>query len=108
MKYIVILICLMLTINSYGQEIDSLKIESLSDTNEKYISINPHETVNYELDMSGIAKTDGAYIISFKQKNKLNTQKFGYYSNGQPLEKLTRIYIEKDTLTFEVIPGKYE
>jgi len=87
--------------------IDSLKIEPMVITDGKYISLKPNEKTEYRADMTGIAKIDGSYRITFKQNGKLNVKDFGYYTNGYPTEKLTRIEIENDTINFEMEFGNY-
>ena len=51
--------------NNTELRIDSLKIEPNIREQRKYISLEPSEMVIYKADMTTIAKTDGAYIISF-------------------------------------------
>ena len=88
-------------INNTGSKIDSLKIEPMVLNNGNYITLRSHDRMNYQADMSGIAKTDGSYRLTYMQDGKLLVKNFGYYTNGYPIEKLTRIAIEKDTLMFD-------
>ncbi|MFH0894287.1 MAG: hypothetical protein V2A54_07615 [Bacteroidota bacterium] len=55
----------------------------------------------YWSDMTDIAKTDGDYLLSFKSNNKVVKKRFGYFTNGYPLESLTKINIMKDTIIFD-------
>jgi hypothetical protein len=93
--------------NNTGIKIDSLKIEPMVIIDGKYISLNPNEKTEYEADMTGIAKIDGSYRLSYKKNGELIVKDFGYYTNGYPTEKLTRIVIEKDTIKFDVEFGNY-
>ena len=93
--------------NDTGLRIDSLKIEPMVISDGIYISIDSNEKVKYKSDMTGIPNTDGSYRISYRQNGLTKTKDFGYYTNGYPTEKLTRIKIEKDTLKFDFEFGKY-
>jgi hypothetical protein len=93
--------------NKTGLKIDSLKIEPMVISDGKYISLNSNEKIEYKADMTGIAKIDGSYRLSYKQNGQLIVKDFGYYTNGYPTEKLTRIEIEKDTLKFDMEFGNY-
>ncbi len=93
--------------NSTGIKIDSLKIEPMVVSEGKFISLKPNEKVEYKADMTGIAKVDGSYRLSYQQNGETIIKDFGYYSNGYPSDYLTRIEIEKDTLRFEAKFEKY-
>lgn len=93
--------------NNTGLKIDSLKIEPMVVSEGKYISLKPNEKLEYKADMTGIAKIDGSYRLSYKQDGELIIKGFGYYTNGYPTEKLTRIEIEKDTLLLDFEFGNY-
>ncbi|MDG4946242.1 hypothetical protein NMK71_07440 [Weeksellaceae bacterium KMM 9713] len=89
--------------NNTEFNIDSLKIEpNISDVG-KYISLKKGEKAVYKSDMTTIAKTDGAYQISFLVNGINKTQVFGYYTNGYPLERITKINIEKDTILIDQV-----
>jgi hypothetical protein len=90
-------------INNSSQTIDSLCIEPNISTHGKYISVCPNETITYLTDMSTIPKIDGSFNLIFKQGSLRSVKSFGYYTNGYPLEKLTRIYIYPDTIKFDFI-----
>ena len=87
--------------------IDSLIIEPNVSNDGKFISLNPHETREYKADMTTVAKVDGSYQITFQMNKEIKSQDFGYYTNGYPIEKLTKIEIEKDTLKFDFVFGNY-
>ncbi|MBC2844815.1 hypothetical protein [Winogradskyella flava] len=84
--------------NQTGFEIDSLKIEPMVIQDGKYISLKPEEEIKYSSDMTGIAKIDGNYRISYHQNGETIVKDFGYYTNGYPLEDLTIIEILSDTI----------
>ncbi|WP_053971754.1 hypothetical protein [Mangrovimonas sp. ST2L15] len=93
--------------NNTEFNIDSLKIEpNISDVG-KYISLKEGEKAEYKSDMTTISKTDGAYQITFLVNGINKTQVFGYYTNGYPLEKITKIKIEKDTVLIDQVFDKY-
>lgn len=89
--------------NNTEYNIDSLKIEPNINLTEKYISLEQGETSSYQADMTSIPKTDGGYQISFLINKQKETQVFGYYTNGYPLEKRTKIIIEKDTILIDQV-----
>ena len=94
-------------INNTEFNIDSLKIEpNISDVG-KYISLKKGKKAEYKSDMTTIAKTDGAYQISFLVNGINKTQVFGYFTNGYPLERITKIKIEKDTILIDQVFEKY-
>lgn len=87
--------------------IDSLKIEPNISNLGKYIFLKKGEKFQYKSDMTTIAKTDGSYEISFLVNGINKTQVFGYYTNGYPLERITKIKIEKDTIMIDQVFEKY-
>ena len=93
--------------NNTELKIDSLKIEPMVIIDGKYVTINPNEKKEYKADMTGIAKIDGSYRLTYKANGKSFVKDFGYYTNGYPTEKLTRIVIEKDTVKFDMEFGNY-
>ena len=66
--------------NKTGLKIDSLKIEPMPMviSDRKYISLKSNEKVEYKTDMTGIAKIDGSYRLSYKQNGQLIVKPFGY------------------------------
>lgn len=87
--------------NEGNSRLDSLTIDPTA--NNQYISVRPGEEIQFELDMTDIPGTDGAYEVSWQNANKQERTKhtFGYYTNGMPLEDNTRITIQQDTVIFE-------
>jgi len=93
-------------VNKSNQTIDSLSIEPNVSKDGKYVSINSGETKVYLADMTNIPKIDGSYTLTFKIGAIRRIKSFGYYTNGHPLEKLTTITIEPDTIKFNLIISK--
>ena len=87
--------------NKTEHQIDSLKIEPNTANSKKLISIKKGEIVEYEIDMTNIEKIDGSYQLSFLINEEIRVEKFGYYTNGYPLEKFMSIEIVNDTIIVE-------
>lgn len=87
--------------NNTNRPIDSLQV--LPDKNTRVLSILPGETREYISDMRGGAKTDGEYMLKFKTDSVVRTKRFGYYTNGYPIEESTKINIKADTILFDYI-----
>ena len=89
-------------VNNTPHVIDSLYLQPSSDESRKYLSVNPGQRVRYNLDMSGTS-ADGAYGLFYKSNGGEKLKVFGYYTNGNSMEKLTKIDIRQDTILFEFI-----
>lgn len=87
--------------NKTEHQIDSVKIEPNAPNSKKLISIKKGERVEFKINMTKIQKTDGAYQLSFLKNEEIRVEKFGYYTNGYPLEKLIKIEIANDTIIVE-------
>jgi hypothetical protein len=86
--------------------IDSLNISSFDyQINKNYINLKPGETKEYFLDLTDLPKVDGDYFLRFiyLDSNKKESERFGYYTNGYPLEKLIQIKISRDTIAYNSI-----
>lgn len=81
--------------NSTNEKIDSFFMYPGDIKN--VISINSKASAKYKIDMTSV-KTDGSYGLFFKSKDSSRYLNFGYYSNGNPSETLTRIDIKNDTI----------
>ncbi|HSC53007.1 MAG TPA: hypothetical protein VLC98_05290 [Phnomibacter sp.] len=95
-----------LIVNSSRADIDSLIIYP----NDKiFVTLKEGDSLTYYSNMTNLPKVDGAYLLSFKQKNtaQLKNYVFGYYSNGFPVEKETRIEILTDTFLINQYYGNY-
>jgi hypothetical protein len=83
--------------NTTKESIDSLYI--LPDNfKDNFIQVEPNTKVSYNINMTDLPKVDGSYRLSFKSKTKAVFIPFGYYSNGYPMESITRIIIHPDTV----------
>ena len=83
--------------NATDETIDSIKILP-DNVQNHYIQLAPNTKAEYIIDMTSSAKTDGNYGLFFKFKNKKLIKHFGYYTNGYPLESLTKLIIYKDSI----------
>lgn len=88
-------------INNTNHKIESLII--MPNANSKKVIIEKGKSINYSLDLSSIPKRDGSYLLSYKSNNKLIERKFGYYSNGMPMENKIVIRIKNDSIDFKSI-----
>ena len=84
-------------INSTNQVVDSLTIQPDED-GSNHMVIQPNGKAILKTDMTNMPKVDGSYYLGFKSKETFRGLNFGYYSNGYPLESITRIRIEADTI----------
>lgn len=83
--------------NTTKESIDSFYI--LPDNfKDNFIQVEPNTKVFYNINMTDLPKVDGSYRLSFKSKTKTVFIPFGYYSNGYPMESITRIVIHSDTV----------
>ena len=89
--------------NKTSIALDSICILPDRAAGRHFISLKPDETKYYVTDMSEPGGTDGAYVIQYKIKSTVKSQIFGYYSNGNLLEKLTKVTILPDTVLFKFI-----
>ena len=93
---------------------DTIDFLIVSTANEQSKTANhsvPKEaTVNTMLKFDQVDKTDGSYQIRYKFSNSADTlvEKFGYYTNGYPLEKILILNVYTDSISVEGIPrGSY-
>jgi hypothetical protein len=83
--------------NTTKEKIDSFYI--IPDNYKgNFIQVEPNRKVFYNIDMTNLPTVDGGYRLSFKLKAKTVLIPFGYYSNGHPMESITRIIIRSDTV----------
>ncbi|MAW94104.1 MULTISPECIES: hypothetical protein [unclassified Leeuwenhoekiella] len=83
-------------------QIDSLSIEHNQNL-EKVISLKPDQNLDYQIDMSHVPKTDGAYLISYRINDERRLKSFGYYTNGGPISDLYKLTIKADTILIKEI-----
>jgi hypothetical protein len=95
--------------NNSDYTIDSLTIRPDINSDQEFIKIEKGQTKIYWTDMNNIPQIDGDYLISYKfQENEIiNKKRFGYYTNGYPIESVTKIKIMNDSLYFDFELKKY-
>lgn len=87
--------------------IDSINIKSFDhNPNSIFLKLEPGQSQTYWLDMTDLPKVDGDYLLTYKD-SIINYHRFGYFTNGFPMEKVTNIFIEKDTVIIDQIYDKY-
>jgi len=89
--------------------IDSINIKSFDhERKSQFIKLEPDQIETYWLDMTELPKVDGDYLLTFKRnETSKELKRFGYFTNGYPLEKVTKIQIEKDTVIIDQIFDEY-
>lgn len=95
--------------NQTNSVIDSVNIKSFDHlSNQSFITLKVGESKIYWLNMTNLPKVDGDYLLTFK-KNQANKEikRFGYFTNGYPLEEITKIQIDKDTVLIDQIFDNY-
>jgi hypothetical protein len=90
--------------NGTNKNIVALSIQPDIDTNK--IDIVPNKTVKFKTNMSGKGNTDGSYVLRFKLNDSIRVLNFGYYSNGTPAERITKIDIRMDTIIIQPEYGR--
>ena len=95
--------------NMTDQSIDSINIKPFDhESNSNFIHLEPGESQVYWLEMTELPKVDGDYLLTFKRnQNNKQIKRFGYFTNGYPLEEITKIQIEKDTVIIDQIFDDY-
>lgn len=87
--------------------IDSINIKSFDhNDNPNWIKLKSGQNQLYWLDMTNLPKVDGDYLLTYRD-SVLKTVRFGYFTNGFPLEKETNIKIKKDTVIIDQIYDDY-
>lgn len=87
--------------------IDSINIKTFDhNANPKWIKLKSGQNQLYWLEMTNLPKVDGDYLLTYRD-SILKTVRFGYFSNGFPLEKVTNIIIKKDTVIIDQIYDDY-
>jgi len=86
-------------------KVDSINIKSSDqEPTEFYLRLMPGEKAMYNLDMSDLPKVDGEYLLSYKIDNGIvEYERFGYFTNGYPLEEITNIFIDIDTVIIDQV-----
>lgn len=88
-------------INNSDFDLDSVTIQP--DANKQFVNV-PKGTKSTIITNMDEAKTDGSYMISYKNLNtkKYVEHKFGYYTNGNQIEENIKVTIQNDTVIFTV------
>jgi hypothetical protein len=60
--------------------------------------LNKSEVISEFLNMNNVKKIDGDYFIEYKLKDSVYKRKFGYYTNGYPLESEISITIKQNII----------
>jgi hypothetical protein len=91
--------------NTTENPIDSINIKSYDhEINPNYLKLESGESRIYWFNMNNIPTVDGDYLLRFKRMtNKIESERFGYFTNGYPLEEITKIEILKDTVIIDQI-----
>ena len=93
--------------NNTDNVIDSINIRSFdNESNPNYLRLTSGQCQTYWLDMTNLPKVDGDYLLTYKGY-MYKTIRFGYFSNGSPMEKVIKIKIENDTVIIEQISNNY-
>jgi hypothetical protein len=85
-------------VNQTGHDVDSLRIEP--DGKLQWAKVPANDSISLVLDMADHPRVDGSYRLSFREEGVpgLRGLAFGYFSNGTPLESMTRIQLMPDTV----------
>ena len=79
--------------NKSSNSISKIRISPTGSQHVDTIEFFNDREIKYKLDMSGVSKTDGDYEISFERDGKRESKRFGYYTNGYPINKKYSIEI---------------
>ena len=76
--------------------IDSIRISTTERESLQIIELNDCNKFNYRLDMEFLPEVDGSYVFTYTRNGKRETEYFGYYTNGYPLNDGFTIIITND------------
>ncbi|NPD86199.1 hypothetical protein HNS38_15605 [Lentimicrobium sp. L6] len=86
-------------VNETSNTLDSVHIVPQGYKNENFIEIPTNYIRVFIADMSSTKNTDGHYHLSFlRGQGQRESIEFGNFTNGHPLEDMTTIIIEADTV----------
>lgn len=86
-----------IVVNASGTRIDSILIEP--DEKPGFWSLEAGDSLVYLSEMGGHPLVDGSYRLEYVASGTRKGRVFGYFSNGTPFEKGTRILILPDTVS---------
>ena len=83
-------------VNETTARLDSISIEP--DEKPGHWSLDPGDSMVYLSEMDKHPLVDGSYRLTFKIGGEKKGLAFGYFSNGMPSERGTRILLRPDTV----------
>ena len=84
--------------NDSGQPVESLNITAHQLQPPQSVDVPEAANLEYRLDMTNVPHVDGDYLLRFHRGGVPDSLRFGYYSNGMPLEERIFIDIQRDTV----------
>lgn len=108
--YILLLVLFFSSCSSNAIEVSvknatSVDLESLEITNDKreastgVFSLSSGQEIRKQLSLSSVSSSDGHYVVKIKGRKD---HKFGYYSNGLPLDSKINIEVRIDTVLIQM------
>lgn len=86
-------------VNETSSTLDSLQVLPEGVKSGNFIQIPTNSIWVFIADMSSTKNTDGHYHLSFlRSQGQMENIEFGHFTNGHPLEDMTTIIIEADTV----------
>ena len=76
--------------------LDSIRISTTERESLQIIELNDCNKFNYRLDMESLPEVDGSYVLTYTRNGKMETEYFGYYTNGYLLNDGFTIIITND------------
>lgn len=94
-------------VNRTGHFLDSIRIEPDGDL--KFATLEAGDSIHLFTDMTAFPKVDGSYRITCRERGtgRPRGQTFGYFTNGMPMEEITRISMLPDTILFNFTYRSY-
>jgi len=83
--------------NQTNKKIENLSIQPDENLHHS-ISIAPQATIVFKTNMTYVSKEDGTYWLQFQWGDSTREINFGNYTNGYPVERITKIIIQSDTI----------
>ena len=83
-------------VNETTARLDSISI--IPDEKPGHWSLDPGDSIQYVSEMDNHPLVDGSYMLSYKIGGEKKGMVFGYFSNGIPSERGTRILLKPDTV----------
>jgi hypothetical protein len=83
-------------VNETNAEVDSLLIEP--DERPGHWTLDPGDSMVYVSEMGNQPRVDGSYRLTYRVGKEVKGLVFGYFSNGIPSERGTRVVLRSDTV----------